>query len=73
MAALLSSRMASAHVSLPGGCAIGTRQDLLIMALERLGTKIDIDAGYVMAHAPRGLRGNDMVFPKVTVAARTPR
>ena len=64
----LVARMGQARVSLPGGCAIGTRPvNLLIMALERLGAKIDIDAGYVMAHAPRGLRGNEIVFPKVTV------
>jgi len=37
------------------------------MALEQLGTKIDIDAGYVVAHAPRGLKGGEIVFPKVTV------
>jgi UDP-N-acetylglucosamine 1-carboxyvinyltransferase len=55
-------------VSLPGGCAIGTRPvDLLLMALERLGASIDIDAGYVVAKAPKGLRGADIVFPKVTV------
>ena len=60
--------MGQARVSLPGGCAIGTRPvDLLIMAMERLGTKIDIDAGYVVAHAPRGLKGGEIVFPKVTV------
>jgi UDP-N-acetylglucosamine 1-carboxyvinyltransferase len=55
-------------VSLPGGCAIGTRPvDLLIMALERLGAEIEIDAGYVIARAPRGLRGGEIAFPKVTV------
>jgi UDP-N-acetylglucosamine 1-carboxyvinyltransferase len=55
-------------VSLPGGCAIGTRPvDLLIMALQRLGADIDIDAGYVVARAPRGLKGGEIVFPKVTV------
>src|SRR5262249_33215287 len=64
----LVARMGQARVSLPGGCAIGTRPvDLLIMALERLGAKIDIDAGYVVAHAPRGLKGAEIVFPKVTV------
>jgi UDP-N-acetylglucosamine 1-carboxyvinyltransferase len=53
---------------MPGGCAIGTRPvDLLIMAIERLGAKVDIDGGYVVAHAPKGLRGGDIVFPKVTV------
>jgi UDP-N-acetylglucosamine 1-carboxyvinyltransferase len=64
----LLARMGQAKVSLPGGCAIGTRPvDLLIMALERLGAKIDIDAGYVLAYAPNGLRGGEIVFPKVTV------
>ena len=53
---------------MPGGCAIGTRPvDLLIMALERLGAEIDIDGGYVIAKAPRGLKGGEIVFPKVTV------
>ena len=53
---------------MPGGCAIGTRPvDLLIMVLERLGAAIDIDGGYVVARAPRGLRGGEIVFPKVTV------
>ncbi|MEA2954153.1 MAG: UDP-N-acetylglucosamine 1-carboxyvinyltransferase [Alphaproteobacteria bacterium] len=64
----LLARMGQAKVSLPGGCAIGTRPvDLLIMALERLGAKIEIDAGYVLAYAPKGLRGGEVVFPKVTV------
>ena len=53
---------------MPGGCAIGTRPvDLLIMALEQLGAKIEIEAGYVVAQAPNGLRGGEIVFPKVTV------
>src|ERR1700728_4920321 len=64
----LLARMGEAKVSLPGGCAIGTRPvDLLIMAMERLGAKIDIDSGYVVARAPQGLKGNEIVFPKVTV------
>jgi UDP-N-acetylglucosamine 1-carboxyvinyltransferase len=64
----LLARMGQAKVSLPGGCAIGTRPvDLLIMALERLGAKIEIDAGYVLAYAPNGLRGGEIVFPKATV------
>src|SRR3954451_20506735 len=64
----LLARMHEARVSLPGGCAIGTRPvDLLIMALEKLGASIDIDAGYVVAKAPGGLRGAEIVFPKVTV------
>jgi UDP-N-acetylglucosamine 1-carboxyvinyltransferase len=64
----LLARMGEAKVSLPGGCAIGTRPvDLLIMALERLGAQIEIDAGYVIARAPNGLKGGEIVFPKVTV------
>ena len=64
----LLARMGEARVSLPGGCAIGTRPvDLLLMVLERLGAKLDIDAGYVIATAPHGLRGAEIDFPKVTV------
>ena len=64
----LLARFGEAKVSLPGGCAIGTRPvDLLIMALERLGATIDIDGGYVIAKTTNGLRGNEIVFPKVTV------
>ncbi len=64
----LLARMGEAKVSMPGGCAIGTRPvDLLIMALERLGAEIEIDGGYVIARAPRGLRGGEIAFPKVTV------
>ena len=61
-------RMGEARVSLPGGCAIGTRPvDLLLMALERLGAKVDIDAGYVVATTPNGFIGGEVEFPKVTV------
>jgi UDP-N-acetylglucosamine 1-carboxyvinyltransferase len=64
----LVARMGEAKVSMPGGCAIGTRPvDLLIMVLERLGAEITIDGGYVLARAPKGLRGGDIHFPKVTV------
>jgi UDP-N-acetylglucosamine 1-carboxyvinyltransferase len=64
----LLARMGEAKVSLPGGCAIGTRPvDLLIMALERLGATIDIDGGYVIARAKHGLKGGEIKFPKVTV------
>ncbi len=64
----LLARMGEAKVSLPGGCAIGTRPvDLLLMVLEKLGATIDIDAGYVVAHARNGLKGAEIVFPKVTV------
>jgi UDP-N-acetylglucosamine 1-carboxyvinyltransferase len=64
----LLARIGEARVSLPGGCAIGTRPvDLHLMALARLGAVIDIDGGYVVASAPRGLHGAEIVFPKVTV------
>jgi UDP-N-acetylglucosamine 1-carboxyvinyltransferase len=64
----LVARMGEARVSMPGGCAIGTRPvDLLIMALERLGADIEIDRGYVIARARNGLRGREIAFPKVTV------
>jgi UDP-N-acetylglucosamine 1-carboxyvinyltransferase len=64
----LLARMGEAKVSLPGGCAIGTRPvDLLIMALEKLGAEIEIDGGYVIARAKNGLRGGEIKFPKVTV------
>jgi len=64
----LVARMGEAKVSMPGGCAIGTRPvDLLIMALEKLGAEIEIEGGYVIARAKNGLRGGEIVFPKVTV------
>ncbi|QCK85567.1 UDP-N-acetylglucosamine 1-carboxyvinyltransferase [Phreatobacter aquaticus] len=64
----LVARMGRAKVSLPGGCAIGTRPvDLLLMALERLGAKIEIDAGYAVCEAPNGLKGAEIDFGKVTV------
>src|SRR5215831_4821109 len=65
----LVARMGEAKVSMPGGCAIGTRPvDLLIMVMERLGARIDIDGGYVIARARNGLKGAEIVFPKVTVS-----
>src|SRR5215469_3010270 len=64
----LVARMGEAKVSMPGGCAIGTRPvDLLIMALERLGAEIEIDRGYVIARARNGLKGGEIKFAKVTV------
>ena len=64
----LLARMGEARVSLPGGCAIGTRPvDLLLMALEKLGAEIEIEAGYALAKAPHGLKGAEIDFPKVTV------
>ncbi|MFM9937994.1 MAG: UDP-N-acetylglucosamine 1-carboxyvinyltransferase [Hyphomicrobiaceae bacterium] len=65
------ARMGEAKVSLPGGCAIGTRPvDLHLQGLKALGAEIDIDGGYVVAKAPKGgLRGNRVTFPKVSVGA----
>jgi UDP-N-acetylglucosamine 1-carboxyvinyltransferase len=66
----LVARMGEAKVSLPGGCAIGTRPvDLHLAALRALGAEIDIDAGYVIARAPKGLVGGHIIFPKVSVGA----
>lgn len=64
----LLARMGEAKVSLPGGCAIGTRPvDFLLLALERLGTQIKIENGYVIASAAKGLVGGVIDFPKITV------
>lgn len=67
----LLAREGIARVSLPGGCAIGTRPvDLFIKGLKALGARITIDGGYVDARAPReGLRGGTYVFPKISVGA----
>lgn len=64
----LLARMGECRVSLPGGCAIGTRPvDLLLMALQKLGAKIEIENGYVVGSAREGLVGGEIDFPKVTV------
>jgi UDP-N-acetylglucosamine 1-carboxyvinyltransferase len=66
----LVARMREAKVSLPGGCAIGTRPvDLHLMGLRALGAEIDIDGGYVIARAPKGLVGGHVLFPMVSVGA----
>src|SRR5690606_1496508 len=66
----LVARMGEARVSMPGGCAIGTRPvDLHLMGLKALGAEIDLDGGYGVARAPKGLRGNRIIFPKVSVGA----
>ena len=67
----LLARCHEARVSLPGGCAIGTRPvDLFLYGLKELGAEIDIDEGYVVAKAPKGgLVGARVVFPKVSVGA----
>ena len=66
----LLARMHQARVSLPGGCAIGTRPvDMHLVGLKALGAQLDIDGGYVLAKAPKGLIGNRITFPKVSVGA----
>jgi len=66
----LLARMGATKVSLPGGCAIGTRPvDLHLNGLAALGAEIEIDAGYVIAKAPNGLKGARITFPKVSVGA----
>ncbi len=67
----LLAREGKARVSLPGGCAIGTRPvDLFIDGLQALGATMEIDGGYINATAPRGgLIGTRYTFPKVSVGA----
>jgi UDP-N-acetylglucosamine 1-carboxyvinyltransferase len=66
----LVARMGEAKVSMPGGCAIGTRPvDFHLDVLRALGAEIDIEQGYVLARAPRGLKGARISFPKVSVGA----
>jgi UDP-N-acetylglucosamine 1-carboxyvinyltransferase len=66
----LLARCGQAKVSLPGGCAIGTRPvDLHLMGLKELGAEIEIEGGYVLAKARGGLRGGRVVFPKISVGA----
>jgi UDP-N-acetylglucosamine 1-carboxyvinyltransferase len=64
----LLARFAEAKVSLPGGCAIGTRPiDMHLRALEQMGALIDLSGGYIHASAHGRLRGADIAFDKVTV------
>lgn len=64
----LLARFGHCEVSLPGGCAIGQRPiDLHLSALEKMGANIEIKQGYVVATAPNGLHGADIVFDKITV------
>jgi UDP-N-acetylglucosamine 1-carboxyvinyltransferase len=67
----LLARHGEAKVSLPGGCAIGTRPvDLHLKGLEQLGAAIELEGGYIHARAPRGgLRGATVIFPQVSVGA----
>jgi len=66
----LLAKFGKAKVSLPGGCAIGTRPvDIHLNALSSLGVKYKIVQGYVHATAPKGLIGNKIRFPKISVGA----
>lgn len=66
----LLARFHEAKVSLPGGCAIGTRPiDLHLHALEQMGAQITLEGGYVHAKAPNGLKGAEIQFEKVSVGA----
>src|ERR1700719_2204900 len=66
----LVARCGRARVSLPGGCAIGTRPvDLHIKGLQRLGAEGELREGYIDARAPKGLRGAEIAFPAVSVGA----
>lgn len=66
----LVAREGVATVSLPGGCAIGTRPvDIHLSGLEALGAEIEVEEGYIRASAPKGLRGARYAFPKVSVGA----
>ena len=66
----LLAKYKKAKVSLPGGCAIGTRPvNLHLFALEKLGAKIKIKNGYIYASAKNGLKGNIIKFPSISVGA----
>ena len=66
----LIARCGEAKVSLPGGCAIGTRPvDMHLLAMEKLGAECEIENGYVIAKAKKGLKGGHISFSKVSVGA----
>ena len=66
----LLTKYRKAKVSLPGGCAIGTRPvDLHLFALKKLGAKIKIKNGYILAEAKNGLKGAKIIFPSISVGA----
>ena len=66
----LVTKYGKAKVSLPGGCAIGTRPvNLHLYALKKLGAKIKIKDGYIIAEAKKGLKGNIVNFPSISVGA----
>ena len=66
----LLARLGTAKVSLPGGCAIGSRPvDLHIMVMQKLGAEVRLEDGYVLADAKKGLSGNRITFPSISVGA----
>lgn len=66
----LLTRWGEATVSLPGGCAIGTRPvDIHLSAFKALGAEIELNEGYITASAPNGLTGTNILFPSVSVGA----
>jgi UDP-N-acetylglucosamine 1-carboxyvinyltransferase len=66
----LLTKYGKAKVSLPGGCAIGTRPvDLHLFALKKMGAKIKIKNGYIIAESKNGLKGTVIKFPSVSVGA----
>ena len=66
----LLAKHGKAKVSLPGGCAIGTRPvDLHLFALKKMGAKIKIKDGYILAEAKKGLKGANIIFPSISVGA----
>ena len=66
----LLTKYGKAKVSLPGGCAIGSRPvDLHLLALKKLGANIQIKNGYILAEAKKGLRGTTVNFPMISVGA----
>ena len=66
----LLSKYRIAKVSLPGDCAIGSRPiDIHLEALKKMGAKIKIKDGYILASAKKGLKGCKIIFPKISVGA----
>lgn len=66
----LIARLGQARVSLPGGCAIGTRPvDLHIKGLEQMGVQVELNEGYIHASVKKKLKGTQIVFPQVSVGA----
>ena len=66
----LLAKYKKAKISLPGGCAIGSRPvDLHIFALKKLGARVRIKNGYILAEAKNGLKGTNIFFPTISVGA----